>query len=447
METMSVKTIGCIVFLSLSLFFLYPCLAADITMDLYYSSNCGECDEKLELIRTYFIENETYSDVLEVNLWDIITNDTAFDEWKNTYNYYPYPFVIIRNNTISTPPIGEFDITVSNIANIISQFLNGTYGNKSNNTTTSNNNTANGDNTTTSNNNTANNIDNIVHTPFGNINTTGWSLPILAIVFGGIDSFNPCAFFILIFLLNMLIYVRSRKRMLLIGGIFIFFSGLLYMIFMFIMFEVLWEIQKTIGIYILNIIISLIILPMGILNIKDFFLFKKGVSLSIPEEKKPEIYKKIRNLIKEKGLSATIIGTIILAGTVNFYELICTMGLPITFLNALSQHGVEEGTTSYYIYILLYNIIYVVPLIIIVLIFAVTLGRRKLSEWHGRIMKLLSGIMLTSFGVLFLSNNHKLLEKPITPILLLLISLIATWIISYTWKKLVENKREEVLQN
>ena len=266
---MNTKVMELIILLYISIFLAYPAIASEITMDFYYSSNCGECEEKLNLIQTYFINNESYKNILKINLKDIITNKTALQEWEDIYNHYPYPFVIIKNNSISTEPIGEFNITVSNLNNIIHQFLLGEYHSSSNNVN--------------------HQLDNIVHTPFGNLDISKLSLPILTIVLAGIDSFNPCAFFILIFLLNMLIYVRSRKRMLLIGGIFIFFSGLLYMIFMFIMFEVLWEIQKTIGIYILNIIISLIILPMGILNIKDFFLFKKGVSLSIPEEKKPEI--------------------------------------------------------------------------------------------------------------------------------------------------------------
>ena len=69
--------------------------------------------------------------------------------------------------------------------------------------------------------------------PFlGNLDTSKISLPLMTIILGGLDSFNPCAFFVLFFLLNLLIYTRSRKKMLLIGSIFIFFSGLIYFLFM-----------------------------------------------------------------------------------------------------------------------------------------------------------------------------------------------------------------------
>jgi uncharacterized membrane protein len=78
----------------------------------------------------------------------------------------------------------------------------------------------------------------------------------------------------------------------------------------------------------------------------------------------------------------------------------------------------------------------VIPLFIIVLIFVVTLGKRKLSEWHGQVMKLVSGIMLTSFGIIFLTN-YKLLENVLTPILLLLISIGSTAVIAFFYKKYV----------
>jgi hypothetical protein len=87
-------------------------------------------------------------------------------------------------------------------------------------------------------------------------------------------------------------------------------------------------------------------------------------------------------------------------------------------------------------YIIFYNIVYVIPLILIVLIFIITLGKRKLSEWHGQIMKLETGIMLTLFGLIFLFD-YKLLENIITPILLLIFSLLSTFIISRIWKMIM----------
>jgi hypothetical protein len=144
----------------------------------------------------------------------------------------------------------------------------------------------------------------------------------------------------------------------------------------------------------------------------------------------------MRDLVKNPRITASIIGTIILAATINFYELLCTLGLPWVFTTRLEDllNSNQVTISDVTAYIIFYNIVYVIPLIIIVLLFVVTLGKRKLSEWHGQIMKLETGIMLTSFGLIFLFN-YKLLENILTPILLLIFSLTATFIISTIWKK------------
>jgi len=305
------------------------------------------------------------------------------------------------------------DITVEYVGNVIAAYLEGEKPNETSN-------------------------ENIIDTPFGKINVSSLSLPILTIVLGGLDSFNPCAFFILIFLLNLLLYARSRRRMLLIGGVFIFFSGLLYAIFMFILFEAFLLNREHVGI--ITIIAGSLALVLGVVNIKDFFFFKKGASLSIPDDKKPGIYKQMRNLVRNPRVSAAIIGTIVLAGTVNFYELLCTLGLPLVFTQKLALY--DMSAIEYYTYIFFYNVVYVIPLIIIVLIFVFTLGKRKLTEWHGQVMKLVTGIMLASFGILFLTN-YKLLENIVTPILLLVFSLVTTAVISTIWKKHMNWKKAD----
>ncbi len=497
-----------------------------INMDFYYASSCPSCDDAKDLIINEFLENPAYDTILQVTIKDVDTEE-ILPEWRDTYDFFPYPFVVISSTFQNTSPINEYKMTVSSLDAIIKEYLfnlniipyllanqtfsldlyvnencsecaeyltkfsgiqskyssiiafseknidkNVTYYQQYRSYAENNSILQNvpfliiacnnsilkqipSENISISGSYLSNVLEyihgvdtnnnsnhNVIETLFGKINITSLSLPVLAIVLGGIDSFNPCAFFILIFLLNLLIYAGSRRRMLLIGGIFIFFSGFLYMIFMFLMYEAFRQLQTSPAtMVILTIGVGAIVLPMGLLNIKDFFFFKKGASLSIPDDKKPKIYKQMRLLIKNPKLTATIIGTIILAGTVNFYELLCTLGLPFAFTKALSNYSITKESASFYGYILLYNIVYVIPLIIIVCIFVITLGKRKLSEWHGQVMKLVSGIMLSLFGIMFIVN-YRLLDNPVTPIILLLVSLISTWIISTMWKKMVLSKRQ-----
>jgi hypothetical protein len=271
---------------------------------------------------------------------------------------------------------------------------------------------------------------NILDLPvFGKINLSSFSLPVFTIVLAGLDSFNPCSFFILIFLLNLLLYLRSRRRMLLVGCIFIFFSGFFYYLFMFALFNSLLLTATYIGI--ISLIAGAIALVIGVLNIKDFFFTKQGPTLSIPEDKRAKTFKQIRQLVKSPSLILMVGGTVVLAVTVNFYELLCTLGFPLVYTSRLAE--LHLPLLDYYLYLFFYNVVYVIPLIVILLLFTFTLGRTKLSEWQGQQLKLVSGLMIFSFGLCFLFD-YTLLENVLTPILLLGLSVLLTLLISFLWK-------------
>lgn len=247
----------------------------------------------------------------------------------------------------------------------------------------------------------------------GELDPQRYSLPFFTLVIASLDSFNPCAFFVLFFLLSLLIHARSRRRMLLIGGVFVFVSGLLYFLFLaawlnlFLIAGTLPAITAAAG---------LLALLVGLINVKDFFLFQQGVTLSIPEGKKPKLFARMRRLLKAESLPSLLTGSSVLAVAANGYELLCTAGFPMVFTRALTLHRLSAA--GYYLYLALYCMIYVVPLAAIVVIFTVTLGGRKLSEWQGRVLKLVSGLMMLGLGVVLLVKPA-LLNDPATSALLL----------------------------
>jgi thiol-disulfide isomerase/thioredoxin len=231
------------------------------------------------------------------------------------------------------------------------------------------------------------------------------SLPALTVVLAALDAFNPCAFFVLLFLLSLLAHARDRRRMLLIGGVFVFFSGAIYFAFMaawlnlFLLLGELWFITLLAG---------LLAVVMGALNVKDYFAFQQGPSLSIRDEAKPKLFKRMRALVGGERLPSLLVGTVVLAIVANSYELLCTAGFPMVYTRALTLHGLSAG--AYYLYLLFYNLIYVLPLLAIVLVFVRTLGSRKLREREGRLLKLLSGTMMVGLGLLLLLYPEGLSE-------------------------------------
>lgn len=384
-----------------------------VIVDFYYSDTCGSCKPAIAVIdeiTEFYAENFTGNVI--INKKEVGANATNRAEMRN--RGLIYPSAIINNET----KIPKANLTYNELTEIIDAYianlnLQKTYD------------------------------ENIVSVPLiGAMNLTSLSLPILTIVLAALDSFNPCAFFILIFLLNLLVYLQSKRRMLLVGGIFIFFSGLFYFLFMFVMFNTLLITKSFVSM--ISLAVGIVAVCIGLLNIKDFFFQKKGPSLSIPEEKRSLTFKKIRKLVKSPSLLTMLGATIFLAISVNFYELLCTLGLPMIYTARLAEENLPLA--GYYMYLLFYNVVYVIPLLIILLLFTFTLGKMKLTERQGKKLKLVSGIMIFSFGAIFLID-YTLLENMITPLALLGLSIILTVIISFLWEKYKHKKEGQSSQS
>ena len=260
----------------------------------------------------------------------------------------------------------------------------------------------------------------------GQIETKEFSLPILTFLIALADGFNPCAFFVLTFLLAALIGLAgARKKILLVGGVFIFFSALFYFLFMAVLLNVF---QFGGKITILTIIAGLIAVFAGLINIKDYFFFQKGISLTLPKSHKERFIQRVKNLSLAKSTWALIGATSIIAATVNIYELLCTFGFPMVYTRVLTLRNLPP--VQYYLYLIFYNLVYVIPLVVIVLIFAVTLGKRTFSQLWVRRLKLISGFMILFLG-LILMIKPKLLESVFTAFSILFIAIIISVIIIF----------------
>jgi len=228
----------------------------------------------------------------------------------------------------------------------------------------------------------------------GEIEGKETSLPLLTLTLGLLDSINPCAFFVLLFLLGLLVNAHSHIRMLVIGGVFVFFSGLIYFLFMAAWLNLFLVVG---GVQVVTLFAGLVALIVAVLNIKDFFRFKQGASLSMSDAQRGHLAQRIRSLVYASRFPVMIFGTILLAIAANSYELLCTAGFPMVFTRVLTMH--ELPVTAFYLYLVAYNVVYILPLLAIVVTFSLTLGRHQLSEWQGRELKLVSGVMMLALGL------------------------------------------------
>ncbi|HRZ80766.1 MAG TPA: hypothetical protein P5044_12215, partial [bacterium] len=240
--------------------------------------------------------------------------------------------------------------------------------------------------------------ENIIDVPvLGKIDAKLVSLPGFTFIIGILDGVNPCAMWVLMFLLTLLVNAKSRKKLVMVGSVFVISSGVVYFLFM-----TAWlNIFTFMGVatYV-TLILGIVALLMGLINMKEFFFFKQGISLMIPEKAKPKLYEKMRKVINNSNFLISLAGTITLAFFVNLIELGCTIGLPAIYTRVLSIQQID--TSMKYLYMALYNAYYVIPLAAIVMLFVLTMGKYRFQEKHAKVLKLISGILMVGLGIILI---------------------------------------------
>jgi thiol-disulfide isomerase/thioredoxin len=231
----------------------------------------------------------------------------------------------------------------------------------------------------------------------GELDPASVSLPALTLAMGLADGVNPCAIWVLVVLLGILLHVKSPKRMLLYAGTFVLMSGLVYFGFMtaWSALFVLVGLSRAV-----TMVLGGALLGMGLVNLKDVVWFKKGVSLVIPDKAKPSLFRRMRAVAGAATAPAALAGIALLAFVVNLVELGCTLGLPAVYTRVLSLRGL--GTGARLAHIALYNVAYVVPLLVVVIAFVALKRRIAMTERTARALKGVSGLLLSVFGALFL---------------------------------------------
>ncbi len=273
------------------------------------------------------------------------------------------------------------------------------------------------------------------------IDTENNPLVITTLLIGLADGFNPCAFFILTFLLSILMMARSRKKILIVGGVFVFISGLIYLLSMLALYIFSGFILDAGKFSYLVIIAAVIAVIAGVINIKDYFFFKKGVSLTLPTSTKETIPEKAKKLMSIDSLPVLIAATVVFASTVNIYEMICTAGFPLIYITVL-----QEGAFPFFdafLYLLLYNMIYVLPLACIVLLFATKMGGKSFDVEKVKALKLVSGFMILFLGgALFYSlKEPKILMNPANAFSLIILAVIVSGVVIFAKKKLAKSHK------
>ena len=232
----------------------------------------------------------------------------------------------------------------------------------------------------------------------GEVKLKNLTLPLITVVIGLADGFNPCAMWVLLFLISMLIGMKDKKRMWILGSTFLLISALIYLIFMMswlnlanLLISVVW----------VRVIIAIVSLVGGFINLRGYIKHRKVSGCDVVDDKKRnKIITRIKKFTTEKNFWLAILGVIVLAISVNVVELACSAGLPVMFIEILSLNNltaIEE-----IIYIVLYMLFFLLDDFVVFVIAMTTLSLTGVSSKYGNLSKLIGGILMLLIGLLLM---------------------------------------------
>jgi glutaredoxin len=233
--------------------------------------------------------------------------------------------------------------------------------------------------------------------PLGHLSATRLGLPLFTLALGLLDGFNPCAMWVLLFLLSLLVHWRDRRRMALVAGTFVVVSGAVYYAFMAAWLNVFLVLGLSRQI---QLLLGGVALAIGAVNLRDAARPGAHAALAIPEGAKPGLYARMRGVLQSRTLAPALLGVAVLALVVNLVELLCTAGLPALYTAVLSQQTLPVW--GHYGYLGLYIVGYIADDALMVGLAVWALGNQRLSADAGQRLKALSGAAMLTLGLVLL---------------------------------------------
>ena len=338
-----------------------------INLYLFYGEECPHCEEERKWLKDIKKEYKDYLNIYEYEVWHDIDNSNIMDDIKKDLNFNGsgVPFTVVGEKVY----LGFSDVTKSNIENTIRSYAE-----------------------------LKSDTDKVKIPIIGNVNIKKVSLPLVAIILGFIDGFNPCAMWILLFLISMLFGIKDRKKAWILGFTFLFMSGLIYFLSML-------GINFVLGIATIKwmkIGLAIFILIAGILNMKKYLKIRKEAAgcTVVNNKKRKKITNQMKKVIDSKSFLLSLIGISILGISVNLIELACSLGFPVVFNEIMTINNIAGFTKI--IYLLLYIFFYLIDDVIVFVVSMVTVEATGITNKYNKLCTLVSAIIMIAIGFLLL---------------------------------------------
>lgn len=231
----------------------------------------------------------------------------------------------------------------------------------------------------------------------GQVSLKNLSLPAITVILGLVDGFNPCSLWTLVFLLTLLVSMGDRWRMWILGGAFILASAVVYFLAMTALLKVIIFFGFIIWI---RIAIGGTSLVTGFYNIRSFFDRSTEQCKVSKNKRQLLVLEKLKSIAQKPQFWLALIGIMLLAGAVNLFEMLCSIGLPTIFNQILAINNLSR--LQYYLYIFGYIFFYELNAIIVFLIAMIALKTTALGTKYVRFLKLAGGVVMIIIGILMI---------------------------------------------
>ena len=370
------------------MFLCIPFVNAKVNVYLFHSSSCPHCKEEIEYLKT--LDEE-----VNVKYYEVGTYSNLLSKVRDKMNIKEasVPLTIIGSDYV----IGYSKDIKNSIDNMISAYQENDHCDVVDSIIKGEDISA----CLEKNDGIYKSSEDKILTIFGHdikFNAKNVSLPLISIIIGFIDGFNPCAMWVLVFLITMLFNMQNRKKMWILGLTFLVTSALVYLVFM---SGILVIANSSIGAY-FKYLIALVALVGGIINLNSFKdSIKQNVGCQVTDKKKKnKIIEKIKSIVSEKHFLIALLGIMLLAVSVNLVELACSAGLPAMFVEILSLNNLKSF--EYSMYMLLYIIMFMIDDIVVFIIAMTTLKVTGISNKYTKYSHLVGGIIMILIGILMI---------------------------------------------
>lgn len=386
-----IKVLLLIFFISV---FIIPVNAKEkdkITLYLFHGDGCPHCAEEIK-----YLDKLNYDiEIVKYEVWNNKENSLFMDKVKEKFNISEngIPLTIIGDSYI----LGYNDLLSSKINRMIEFYLENDYIDQIERI--KNDEFVKEDLVDEFSKSEKNSDQNLSITVplLGKLNLKKVSISTAAVLIGLIDGFNPCAMWVLLFLISVLIGMKNKKRMLVLGITFLTTSALVYMLIMFSWLNIVVHVSTSI---LFQKIIGTVGIIGGLINLHSYFKSNDSGCNVVDKNKRKKIFASIKKFTSEKSFILAILGVVALAVSVNIIELACSAGLPLIFTQLLAINNISGF--SGFLYTLLYILFFLIDDIIIFLIAVFTMNATGISTKYNKYSHLIGGLLMLIIGLILI---------------------------------------------